>query len=97
MRFINVLYIFIIICSGLLDNSFKGFGKQLVSGLKIPGFGYGNSRLGYGFYGGSNRGSGGRKMKGRTFKQIARIANPHQYSKRNRPFPGQPFHPQGKP
>ncbi|KNC24860.1 hypothetical protein FF38_07860 [Lucilia cuprina] len=76
---------------GLFNISTKGFDTRLASALKIPTFGYG-------FYGGNNRSNrGDRKVKGRTFKQIARIANPHQYSKRNKPYPGQPFHPQGKP
>lgn len=87
---------------GFLTSFNKGFGLQFATALKIPTYGFGEAGLGFGFYGSNTRrrgkkSSSGRKMKGRTFKQIARIANPRQYSRSNRPFPGQPFYPQGKP
>lgn len=87
---------------GLLTSFNIGFGLQFASGLKMSTYGFGDAGLGFGLFGGNTRRrskkvGGGGKMKGRTFKQIARVANPRQYSRSNRPFPGQPFYPQGKP
>lgn len=81
--------------SSLSDGIFNLFSKELsgplANGFKIPGI------TDFGYYGGVKRNKSAGKSKGRTFKQIARIANPRQYSRSNRPFPGQPFYPQGKP
>ncbi|XP_023300399.2 uncharacterized protein LOC111682638 [Lucilia cuprina] len=74
----------------------------------VAGYGYGGGYYGgynqspYGkYYSGAKpyyprRHRGGRKRTGRTYSDIARVINPNPYAfVGRRPYPAQPFYPQG--
>ncbi|XP_065362870.1 uncharacterized protein LOC135956341 [Calliphora vicina] len=79
-------------------------------GYRSPHVGYGYGAGYYGGYGSSSYGNyysaakpyyprrhrGGSKRTGRTYSDIARVINPNPYAfVGRRPYPAQPFYPQG--